>query len=87
MRAALARAASARPVLGVSLSSNEVSMLSSMELWSMDTSMELSTLEAPRLLRFFRFNSFFRRLRYSSYSALSSNLSSILEGARRSCWG
>jgi hypothetical protein len=44
-------------------------------------------LEAPRLLRFFRFSSFFRRLRYSSYSALSSNLSSILEGARRSCWG
>ena len=38
MRASLARAASARPVLGVSLSSksNEVSMLSSMKLWSMD---------------------------------------------------
>ena len=92
MRASLARAASARPVLGVSLSSksNEVSMLSSMKLWSMDMelwSMELSSLEAPRLFRFFRFSSFFRRLRYSSYSALSSNLSSILEGARRSCWG
>jgi len=65
--------------LSSKLSSTEISMLSS-------TDVSTAPPAASLLARCFRlrFTSALRRLRYSSYSALSSSLSSMREGARRS---